>query len=154
MKKRILWIDDDYYSIQFLFRPIQKAGFQIEYATSALDGYKKALNWQEYGLIVVDLILPISEEQSPIPEIVRSWKENGDKEHVGIGLTKWLLNTLNVTCPVVILSVVQDPISTYDLGDLQVAGYIHKGGLLPTKLREELLNILGVKNNKAETNAP
>lgn len=144
MKKKILWIDDDYYSIQFLFRPIKKAGFQIVPATSALDGYRMALDGTKYDLIVVDMILPISEEEASIPEIVESWKRNGEKEHVGVGLTKWLIKTLKVACPVVILSVVQDPVSTYNLEDLNVAGYVHKGGLLPTRLKEELFTILEI----------
>ncbi len=141
MNKKILWIDDDYFAIQGLFRPLEKEGYKVDFALSALEGYQKAKKWEEYSLIVVDLILPISQEESA-PEPVKSWDNQEEYAYVGIGLAKWLLKDIKVTRPVVILSVVPDPISTYKLEGLGIAGYIRKSGLLPTNLREELIKII------------
>lgn len=141
MSKKILWIDDDFYAIQGLFRPLVQQGYTIQDARSALEGYRKALSWQEYDLIVVDLIITIDERQETTPEIVRSWIDEEEYPQVGIGIVKWLLTDLKVTCPVVILSIVADPIKTYQMEYLGLAGSIQKDGLLPTTLRDQILDI-------------
>jgi CheY-like chemotaxis protein len=142
MKKKILWIDDDYESISGLFRPFERDGYEIIPAISALDGFREAQRWQEYELIVVDLIIPASQQQESIPEIVREWEDEKINTHVGLGIVKWLLGTLKVTCPVVLLSVVSDPIKEFKLGNLGISGNLRKSGLLPTTLKEELTQIL------------
>jgi CheY-like chemotaxis protein len=141
MKNKILWIDDDYYAIQGLFRPIEKENYEVDMALSALEGYQKAQKWHDYDLIVVDLILPVSQEDTA-PELVRSWDDQEKYAYVGIGLVEWLLKDIKVNCPVVILSVVPDPITTYKLESLGVSDYIRKSGLLPTSLKDELMPIL------------
>jgi CheY-like chemotaxis protein len=146
VNKKILWIDDDYYAIQGLFRPIQKEGYLLDEAISALDGYHKAKNWEKYDLIVVDLILPISQEETA-PQLVKNWDNEDEHKYVGIGLAKWLLRDVGAKCPVVLLSVVADPISTYNLQDLGLAGCIRKSGLLPSKLMDDLLSIMENKQN-------
>jgi CheY-like chemotaxis protein len=141
MKKRILWIEDDYYDIQGLLRPLEKAGFRIDVARSAVDGFRKAVNWQAYDLIVVDLIMPLSDDTGPLPETVLFWDA---EEHVGLGLVKWLVLDLKVECPILLLSVVRDPISTYNLKDLDLAGSLLKRGLLPSEVKEEVCHVLGI----------
>lgn len=141
MNKTILWIDDDYYSIQGLFRPITVSGYRVDVAVSALEGYRKAQNWKNYDLIVVDLIIPVSQLQETAPEIVKSWENEDEHVYVGVGLVKWLLTKLGAKCPVIILSIVPDPISTYELDGIGLAGHIQKDGLLPSKLKEDIIKI-------------
>lgn len=141
MDEKILWIDDDYYAIQGLFRPLEKEKYKVDVAVSAVEGYEKAQRWQDYSLIVVDLILPVSQEESA-PEPVNSWDDQERYPYVGIGLVEWLLKDIKVKCPVVILSIVPDPVSVHRLESLGVSGFIQKSGLLPTDLKEELLPIL------------
>jgi CheY-like chemotaxis protein len=141
MTKKILWIDDDFYAIQGLLRPIQKEGYKVDVALSALDGYRKAQHWKDYDLIVVDLILPISQEETA-PDIVKSWDSQEKYRFVGLGLINWLLKELQAKCPVMILSVVANPISTYGLEHLGLAGCIRKSGLLPLELKEELIKAI------------
>ena len=83
MKKRILWVEDDYYAIRGLMRPLERAGFQIDAATSAAVGYQLASQWKTYDLIVVDLILPLSDDDHALPSVVKSWSR---EEYIGIGL--------------------------------------------------------------------
>jgi CheY-like chemotaxis protein len=139
MKKRILWIEDDYYAIRGLMRPLERAGFQVDAATSAIVGYQLAIHWQVYDLIVVDLIMPLSNDDRALPNVVKDWDR---EEHVGIGVLKWLLGDLKVTCPVLLLSVVRHPVYTYQLGGIGLASYLPKRGLLPSQVKTEVFRLL------------
>lgn len=142
MNKKILWIEDDFYAIKGLVRPLTKLGFEIDVATSALDGYKKAQQWRQYDLVVVDLIIPVCEHDISIPEIVQSWAQ---EKHVGIGLAKWLKSEQKVDRPILLLSVVRDPIARFNLADFGLEHCISKSGLLPTKVKDTVLRLLGVQ---------
>lgn len=143
MNRQILWIEDDYHAIKGLVRPLEKEKFIVDSATSAFDGYQMAQHWQKYDLIVLDLILPLTNGHDvELPLVVKSWKE---EPHVGIGILKWLMRDLKVTCPVVILSVVQDPVATYHLDeDIKPASYLPKHALLPTTLKQAVFSLLGL----------
>lgn len=139
--KRVLWIEDDYYAIKGLVRPLEKSGFQIDVATSASGGYHKLSNRQAYDLIVVDLILPLSDDASSPPPEVAAWL---NEQYSGIGLLRWLMQDPKIECPVLVLSVVQDPISIYSLEGLGLAGSLLKRGLLPSRVKEEVFRLLGM----------
>jgi CheY-like chemotaxis protein len=141
MKKRILWIDDDYYHIKGLLYPLEKAGFEIDFAVSATQGYQKASNWEGYDLILVDLILPISSQEENIPDEIKAWKS---ERFVGIGLLKWLQKDMKVNCPVVVLSVISDPISRFDLEDLNLAGCLAKSALRPSDVKKTIFQALKI----------
>lgn len=143
MNKRILWIEDDYYAIKGLFRPLQLSGFEIEVATSAVDAYEKARNWQKFDIIVVDLIIPLSDYDEEIQsETVKSWD---NEEYLGVGLAKWLIKDLKVECPVLIMSVVIDAISRFKLSEYGLVHILSKKGLRPSVVKAEIFRILGVK---------
>lgn len=139
MDHTVLWIEDDYYNYQGLFRPLQKAGMKVEYALSALEGYKKARNWKNYALIVVDIILPLTKDADPVPAEVARWR---NEPYPGVGLVKWLKGELQAACPVVILSVVDDPITNYGLENLGIEANISKRAVLPSELAEKITAIL------------
>lgn len=142
MNHRILWIEDDYHAIKGLMRQIEKAKFVIDSATCALEGYEKAQHWQEYDLIVLDLILPLTNGYTgELSQVVTAWKE---EPHVGIGILKWLRQVLKVTCPVVLLSVVQNPVVVYHLEAIKPEIYLPKHGLLPADVKALVLGLLGV----------
>ena len=134
--QKILWIEDDYYNYQSLFRPLQLMGISLDYALSALEGYNKARKWRMYAAIVVDIILPLKMEVGEMPEVVKAWEK---EQYPGIGLVKWLLAEEKVKIPVIILSVIDNPIQRYDLQDLGIADYIPKRGLLPSVVTQRIL---------------
>lgn len=140
--KTMLWIEDDYYAIKGLVRPLENAGFQVDRETSAYDGFCRLLDQHNYDLIVVDLILPLSNDTQSLSPEVAAWQV---EEYVGIGLLKWIMQVLKPSCPVLVLSVVKDPISTYGLEDLGLAGSLHKSGLLPSEVKEEVFRVLGME---------
>lgn len=143
MNKKILWIEDDYYAIKGLVRPLEISGFHIDVATSAKDGYEKAIKWQEYDLLVVDVIVPVSEDDGEVLPLIEAWESNG--EYVGIGLTKWLVNELKVERPILLMSVVSDPIKRASLSEHPNLHSLSKKGLLPSKVKEEVFRILNMK---------
>lgn len=143
MKKNILWIDDDYYTIQGLSSPLKRAGYNFDVATNVVAAYEKGLNWKKYDCIVVDIILP-TEQDVNLPVVVSKWQSGN--EHLGICIVKWLLNELTVRCPVIILSVIANPISVYNIEHIGVAKSIQKGGLLPSRFTDELYEVLKVDN--------
>ena len=139
MKKCILWIEDDYFAINGLIRPLEREGFMFDVATSAVEGFYKAQQWQAYDVILVDLILPLADNDEELPEKVRAWN---NEPYVGIGLLKWLKAELHVTCPVLMLSVVRDPIPKFHLENLKLVGYLPKRGLLPSQVKANVLKII------------
>ena len=139
MNKKILWIEDESFMIKGLLRPMEKLGYSIDVAKTAQEGYRKAQNWKEYDLLIVDLIIPLSHDENTLPEEVKSWEK---EPYIGVGLAKWLADILKVTNPILLLSVVNNPIKTYDLGEFGLKHYISKSGLLPSRLQSDIMLIL------------
>lgn len=138
--KKILWVEDDYFHIQALFRKFEKEGYVIDYALTALEGYQKITkNPKGYAAIVVDLILPMKSPNEKIPEAIDTW---GREEYPGVHLVRWLTTEVIVQCPVFILSVVPDPIEKYGLNNLGIKEAIPKPGLGPTSLMEKMKKYL------------
>jgi CheY-like chemotaxis protein len=143
MNKTILWIEDDYFAIKGLFRPLQLSGFEIAVATSAVDAYEKAQNWKKYDIIVVDLIIPLSDYDEEVKsETVKGWD---NEEYLGVGLAKWLITELKVECPVLLMSVVSDAVSRFKLSEFGLVHILSKKGLRPSVVKAEIFRILGVE---------
>jgi CheY-like chemotaxis protein len=141
MKKKILWIEDDYFSIKSLFSSLEKVGYTIDAAQSALEGYRKLSRWRDYDLIVIDLILPLTINDESIPDSIVSWKR---EKYAGVPLAKWLKGQIKDEKPLIILSVISENGTTDTPESLGLTGYISisKRGLLPSELKEKILNIL------------
>lgn len=138
MKNKILWIEDDFYAIKGLLRPLELEGFTVDVATSALEGYLKASQWEEYDLIVIDLILPTSDDNQEIPEIVKKWE---DEEYSGLGLAKWLKNDLKANCPLLMMSVVGASLKR-NLLENDLKNVLSKKNLLPSEVKTTIYKIL------------
>jgi len=141
MNTKVLWIEDDYYNYQSLFRPLEQKGVIVDHALSASEGYKKAKKWKNYDLIVVDIILPLTKDSDQIDDEVYKWEK---EDYLGIGLVKWLREDLKAKCPVVILSVIDDPVENYNLHNLQIEDNLSKRGLLPSTLADRIKPILNM----------
>ena len=132
-------IEDDHYAIQGLFRPLERQGFEIIVATSTTEAYERLRDWQQYDAIVVDLILPSSDSSETPPPEVEAWEA---ELYSGIGLLKWLLYQVHVTCPVVVLSVVDEPLVDLGVNDHLIACRMAKKGLLPSTVEVEIKLVL------------
>jgi CheY-like chemotaxis protein len=136
---KILWIEDDYYHVKGLFRPLGKEGFTIVSATSANDAYRKVQAWREYDLIVVDIILPLRDQRANelLPE-VKQWE---NEEYIGIGLLKYMYYQLQIKVPIIVLSVASDNVGDI-LEQLGVDEILLKRGLLPEQVQETVHEVL------------
>ena len=144
MNRKILWIEDDYYAIKGLVRPLENAHFKVDVAISAKDAYDYALKWRDYDLIVLDVIVSVTDDEEPvIPEIAK-WANND--EYVGIAMARWLIQELKIECPILLMSVVNDPIKRFGLSGIPNLYYLSKKGLLPSRVKEEVFRILNLKD--------
>ena len=142
MKKRILWMEDDYYAIRGLMRPLELEGFKIDVATSVSECYIKGQAWTVYDMIIVDLILPLSNDEN-IPVEITKWIDE-NMEYPGIGMVKWFIEEKKVDCPLLILSVVNDVFERFQLPKNKSIKILSKKGILPSKIKQEVLNIIGL----------
>jgi CheY-like chemotaxis protein len=142
MNKKILWLEDDHYAIKGLMRPLELAGFTMDVAASAVDGYEMAQNWQQYDLFVVDLIIPLSNDDKDVTPELKAWD---DEEFLGIAFTKWLKDQVKVDRPVLIMSVVGDISSRFNLAAYDSVFTLSKRGLLPSSVKAEVFRILNIK---------
>lgn len=131
MNNRILWVEDDYYHIQGLMRPLIKKGISVDFALNGFEAYNKCKNWKKYDFIIIDLILPLTKDNTTLPEEVKTWER---EQYVGIGLIKWLRNELRATFPIIVLSVNSNVIDKYELADLRINANISKMGVSPSNL--------------------
>jgi CheY-like chemotaxis protein len=138
MKKQILWIEDDYYSINGLIRPLENQGFAFKVAASATESYKIVKANSSFDMYIVDMIMPMSNDENEIPLIVKNWD---NEEHIGIGIAKWLLCDLGVKRPVLLMSVAGNPIMKAGLNKYKNCYYLSKKGLLPSKVKETVIQI-------------
>jgi DNA-binding NarL/FixJ family response regulator len=143
MKNKILWVEDESYMIQGLFKPLLKMNINIVVAKCAIEAYHMSMDWKSYDMIIVDLIIPLRDDEELMPNIVKDWEI---EPYIGIGLAKWLSTELKVECPILLLSVIDNPIKSFELSKFGLKYYLSKSGLLPSRVKEEILSILESKN--------
>ena len=116
-----------------LVRPLEKDGHEITVAKDE----KEALELIEgsvFDLILLDIIIPTGEEG-----------DVGDVEYVGIELLKKLSIDMKIETPILVLSVVRDPDKIEEINGLGVEEVLPKGAYLPSKLKEKVYRVLGVR---------
>lgn len=138
MKQRILWIEDETYIFKGIMRPLKKDGFQIDTAGTAYEGYELAKHWEDYDLIVIDLIIPLNNSNKP-NEITDKW---GKEKYSGVSLIKSLRDDLQVGCPIVVLTIVDIPLSQLGLEKYNIAQQVIKYELDPKVLRDIICKII------------
>src|SRR5512138_3706986 len=79
MSKRILWIEDDYYTIKGLVKPLENDGFCIDIAIDGIEAYKKLTSWQAY-----DLIVGAISASTPCPGAVSTTAAKFIRCHLGV----------------------------------------------------------------------
>jgi len=145
MRKRILWIEDDYYAIRGLVRPLEKLGFSIESAISVSEAVEKLMDWQKYDLIIADIILPLFNDNSKqIPEFIFDWKKNLDESsnYEGANLIKWAREKIGITTPFLVLSLISNPLSVLNLQNITNIYTVQKAGLLPSHFEAKVIEVL------------
>jgi DNA-binding response OmpR family regulator len=145
--KRILWIEDDYYHLQGLVKPLKKEGFEIIIAKCYEDAKKILDDNIDLDMVLLDLIIPYSLTGS----IVRKKKENDYQNQVetpddlvenGINLFNYIRKDLKLNIPIIILSIVSNEDIINRLNENGANEKLQKLGMLPLKLKEVVLELL------------
>jgi DNA-binding response OmpR family regulator len=137
--RRILWVEDDYYHLRGLVKPLVKAGFEIIPARSYVEAEKVLRESRDFCLVILDLIIPYSDDEVADPktgpnDIKELWQN-------GVTLFKCLREEMGIDVPVLVLSVV----SSREVVESLTASGAHvmrKGGVLPDELMTQVLELL------------
>jgi DNA-binding response OmpR family regulator len=136
---KILWIEDDYRRLKGLFRPLEKIGHAVDYA-SDYPSYVRMKNQAEYDLYVVDLILPQKEEGQFLSE----------KEFIENTGLKVVTEIAKTDKPIMIVTVVENPEVHSQLRSIpNVKSILNKGELFPSDFKSEVLKVMGIEENNA-----
>jgi len=131
--KKILWIEDEADLLMGLVRPLEKDGHEIivvKDENEALETIEKS----DFDLILFDIIIPTGIQG-----------DMGDVPFVGMRLLEKLLVGMKIKTPIIVLSVVRDSTMINKMYEMGTKKVLPKGAFLPSKLREEVYEILGVR---------
>lgn len=152
--QKILWIEDDYYHMKDLFRPLRKMGYDVIPAESSLKAHRLLQNWQNYCLIVLDLIIPYSDEEFSQSETKIAQNPDGsqitmdldtdeDAAENGIALFSYMTQELKVNIPIMLLSIVRTQEIVEHLLNNGATKHLEKGALSPQDVKSAVMAIFG-----------
>ena len=134
-KKRILWIEDDADMLMGLVRPLERDGHEIIVVNNEREALEKVNESEsDFDLLLFDIIIPTGIKG-----------DVGDVPFVGMRLLKKLLVELKIKTPIIVLSVVRDSDLIDEMYRMGVEKVLPKGAFLPSKLRDEVYETLGVQ---------
>jgi hypothetical protein len=142
MNERILWVEDEKYAFNSVLSLLKNAGIKADVAKSAYDGYI-AIQGSfppnvPYNLLVIDIIIP-ADETDEHEDITSKWSK---EEYPGIGLIKCIREDLKVDLPMIIYSIVPDPIQDYHLEKYNILEAFLKFSTTSIQLRDSIVKIL------------
>jgi len=129
--RKILWVEDDANVLMGLVRPLEKDGHKIIIAEDEIDALE-LINENNFDLILVDIIIPTGKKD-----------DYGHTEFVGFDLLK-KIKELEIEVPIIVLSVIRDPNMIKEMYEIGVKLVLPKGAYLPSKLKEQVYEVLGV----------
>jgi CheY-like chemotaxis protein len=140
MHSKILWVDEDYYALKGIIRPLSSLEYEIMVAES-FEEAKAILDKEgDFSLILLDLILPYALTYSKGEKInddnLKPWK-------LGEELFYYIRAEKHYTGPILLLTIVNQS-NIAELMKVEQTYYIHKRGLLPQDLKNKVLSILNV----------
>ena len=145
MGRRILWIEDDYFHLKSLARPLVKMGFEIVPAHSVVEARQSLARWGDYDLILLDLILPMTQGEEGL-EGDNNVESFDDVEELmtrnGRELLNYIVSKLKVSKPILVLSVAASAKLAEDLVSAGAAQCVVKRGLLPEDLKKITVKLL------------
>ena len=148
MTKSVLWIEDDAYVIRGLFHYLLALDLDVSVAETAEDAVT-ALQTNSYDLVIFDLIMPYSNSSdSTAFNVLRHSEIEDDLYHPGLMVLKWALKVLHLNIPIIILSVVPNPIERFNLKSFENISQVNKQGLRPS---EFTLKVAGALAKKGKT---
>lgn len=139
----ILWIEDDYYHVKGLMKPLIKEGYEFDIARSCHDALQKLTKFDRYSIIILDLIIPYSEKDLNNPNIKRVY----DPSQNGIDLFYHIKDKLKVDKPIIILSIVKNGEIRKELLEKGAVTWLNKDIMLPQDVKNAVLEITRSDDN-------
>jgi len=130
-QKMILWIEDDADKLMGLVRPLEKDGHKIIVTYNEAEALEK-IDKCNFDLIIVDIIIPTGVKE-----------DKGDIPFVGMELLK-KIKEKQINTPILVLTVVRHKKMIDEMYHLGAIKVLKKGACFPTKLKEEIYEILGL----------
>jgi len=130
-QKLILWLEDDADRLMGLVRPLEKDGHKICVTYNEAEALEKIEKYN-FDLIMIDIIIPTGVKD-----------DKGDIPFVGMELLK-IIKDKQINTPILVLTVVRHKKMIDEMYDLGVIKVLEKGAYLPSKLKEQIYEILGL----------
>ncbi len=124
--KRILWVEDDYTTIAAIMLPLEKNGIQVIKVATYLEAKELVEKDRSFNLFLIDLILPYGDGKQ------------GDDTLYGVELIRYIRNSLHLTTPIIVFSVVYDNAVTLELQTLGVEEKLQKGTFSNQDMRDRV----------------
>jgi CheY-like chemotaxis protein len=104
--KNFLWVEDDYHSLKALMWKIEKLGGSIRFAESVTDAKEVLATQRDFSVIVLDLILPINNQEPWEPEVD---PPTGFETMIdnGVMLFGFVRKEVGLEVPIILLTVVE-----------------------------------------------
>jgi CheY-like chemotaxis protein len=130
MAKKIVWVEDDIPIIKSVVRPLELAGYEIIslYSVAEAEGHMEDI--KSADLLLFDMISPAG-----------SGNEGNDR-YPGLRLLRHLIVDEHIHTPVIVMTVVTNPVVLEELNNLKISDVIHKP-VKPSDLKACVERILG-----------
>lgn len=146
-KHKIFWLEDDLHSINSLLYFLDKDdNFSLESFDSIHAAAEKleSVSKNYFDLIIIDLLVSSSDMRGRKP----SWLDIDIAYGAnGIGLIKFARERLKLCSPILILSILENPDSEFELQNFEPIHILNKQGLTPSKTFKFVKKILENEKN-------
>lgn len=136
----ILWVEDEIQRLSELIKPLTKLGFTVHGTESYLATIDLINSGIQFDLAIVDIIIPHGGNFHP-----SHFPLSRRNEYLGLEICK-KIRTKFPDLPIVVISIVEDPHVSRELAAIGISGFLHKGALMPSEVKDYLMEILESKN--------
>lgn len=143
---KILWIEDEFFHVQGLVKPLVNMGFKVICARSVTEAKSLLEGWRVFRLVILDLILPYSEQENDTISPDVALKGDEAIAENGIHLFEHMVDELKIEIPIIVMSVVTTATIVDKLMEKGAARRLGKLGLLPNEVKRVALDVIGDAN--------
>lgn len=144
--RRILWVEDDYYHLKGLVKPLKSMGIEVVPARSVVEAQSLLVDWKQFSLIILDLIIPYTEYGFDRHSASRDDEDDiGSITKNGIALFDYIVEELGIDIPILLLSVVNNKEIIDRLLSKGANRLPTKLGITPQELAKKVIEI--IENN-------
>lgn len=141
--KRMLWVDDDYYRLRGLVRPLVKMGLEVIYVENEKEAIKLLNEKSHFDIFLIDILIPEGLDVNQLESIEI-------KNNVGLLLVEKIRQIYKLSSPIFVLTVVQDKRILDLLRKHGVSNIMAKGHIYPADLKNEVALALGIKSTSTK----